>query len=363
MSESHVMNCRAQAERLLEIEQPDLSMAWRRQWHGLPAPAPDHQQALLEARHHALGLREALAISRLLLDAAVPHAVIKGPLLQELLYGEMMHRPYSDLDFLVTPTHVRTARAALRQQGWRPRTAAWMRPLHFHEVWVKKNDAPLALEMHRAWVDRANFYRLPETFPPERWHTYRVPGGQLPGLSTGDLLLYLCLHAAKHGFLNETALAESRPLAWFLHPGSGNRLLWWMDVYLLLALCGDDMDWPRMAADVRAWNIAAPVATTLTLVEQLFPDGHAHTARTRLELNVWRPQPGSVLLRRMTARVGHRRGAGYHPRAGFRAIRLAQLVDLFFPPRPTLRAYYGNGASPGRRITHPWHMAGRLLGF
>ena len=325
-------------------------------WHGLPIRASLDEEALHRIARHAHNLGHAAGLVRALEAAAIPAAVLKGPLLQEQLYGDRALRAYSDIDLVVTRDTFRAARKVLQGLGWRSVTPAWARPIHFHEVFRHPGIAT-PVELHRALVDPANLYRLPGDDLVRRSVPVSTPAGPLPSLQAADLLVYLCLHVAKHGFLNEVALAEGRDASWFLHPSPGNRLVWLLDVALLL-----ETGISATATDLRDWNVEAPVACTLTLVAKLLPSSRAHDALNQLDLASWTPRTPSKAELRLLARMD--RGDAVRTSTGpeIRPARLAQLPALFFPSNDELCAFHRVAkAGLSTRMRHIGVMAKRLL--
>lgn len=353
MSTNRTIALLAQAAALL----PE---ADRRSWHGVPDGDASLDDAARRAASHADGLRTALRLGELLEAARIPYLLLKGPLLQEQLYREHASRPYTDLDVAVPRARGAEARRLLRRAGWYRVSPAWIRPLHFHDVWRNREHA-WPLELHDALVDCANLYRLPEQDLFAGRRVMPVPGGCLAGLGPEDLLLYLCLHAHKHGFLNEAALAAHKPARWFLQPGSGNRLLWFLDIALLLQ---EHPEAPALARRVRDWNVARPVASTLRVLDLLLPDAGARAWLDRLGLGHWQPRAGTRPMRILLERAAREPALRTDTRLMLRPARLAQLSELFFPAAEEWVAFRGTApAGLGARLAHPARMAARLLGW
>lgn len=324
--------------------------------HGVHALlAEDEKTATEGLLRHGAGLKAAFRLMNALGDRGIPHLFLKGPTLQRLLYGESAIRPYSDLDVWVDPTRLAEAAEAVAEIGWQrpPRITRY----HFHVV-CPPADAPLPLELHTRWVDRANLYRLPDDAGLDR----AVMGAEgLPRPCVEDLLLYLCLHAHKHGFMNETALALGQPAEWFLSPASGNRLLWWLDIALLLEQSHEPIDWQVCMERIARWNIAKPVAITLRLVARFLPASKARQALACLKLDTLHPKLGRKAMRRMVIRNSRR---FMSPNAAtWRPGRLAELPDLLFPSPDDLAAFLEKSdVSLLDRAAHPWRMLMRIAG-
>jgi hypothetical protein len=190
----------------------------------------------------------------------------KGPALAEALYGEVTQRQFCDLDILILPENVRKAKAALLDLGYKPGLNL---PPSIEKSYVESGyeysfsaaRGPNLLEVQWRIVPR--FYCMdldvadlfaraewlensreaaPEYSPRRKpW----VEGNKLPSLSGAkdqarytlprtlrpeDLLLALCIHAAKHvwvqlSWLCDIAqLVKSRPLDWNAIQDESRRL-------------------------------------------------------------------------------------------------------------------------------------------
>ena len=324
--------------------------------HGVNALLAEDDKAVTQSLlRHGAGLKAAFRLMNALGDRGLPHLFLKGPTLQRLLYGEAAIRPYSDLDVWVEPARLGEAIETAASAGWK--RPARVTRYHFH-VCCPPADAPLPLELHTRWVDRANLYRLPDDAGLER----AVMGAEgLPRPCVEDLLLYLCLHAHKHGFLNETALALGQPAEWFLSPASGNRLLWWLDIALLLEEATEPIDWKACIERIWRWNIIKPVAITLRLVARFLPASKARQALANLKLDTIHPQLGRKAMRRMVIRNSRR---FMSPTAAtWRPGRMAELPDLLFPTPDDLAAFLEKSdVTFADRARHPWRMVQRILG-
>ena len=327
--------------------------------HGLPETDPAMPQVVRQLARHADALRCAVSIGRRLDEAALSYLVLKGPLLQEMLYGDGAIRPYGDVDILVPRGRLNDARRILSRAGFRNRSLPGLRSLHFHDVWTN-DGATVPVELHWSLLDRANFFRIADADVLSRRRCYTVPGGALAGPDPEDLLVYLCLHAAKHGFLNEVALASGKPASWFLNPGSGNRLIWFVDIALQLR---QRLDPARLREQIAAWNVRGAVSATLRVLAMLLPGSGAERTSASLGLSDWRPRSGSRWERAAIDSL-----AEGTPRMNgtlkVRPARLAQLPRLLFPGSDELRAFHRCAdAGAVRRARHVARMIARLAGW
>lgn len=117
---------------------------------------------------------------------------LKGPVLAQMLYGDVTLRPCTDLDLLVPPQEFERAQAALVSMGFRSVTeidnyhrkferAGVFVELHFRTA----SPATPHFDLGRAW---------------ERSEITDFRGRTVRSLSRADLILYLAIHGLKHRF-------------------------------------------------------------------------------------------------------------------------------------------------------------------
>jgi Uncharacterised nucleotidyltransferase len=179
--------------------------------------------------HNALrNLRFTAELSRIL-DCLEAHGIAaipyKGPVLAEAVYGDLALREFSDLDVLVRPGDVLPAKDALRELGFVP--GSQFTPAEERAHLESGNefvfDGPAGrnlLEIQWAIVPR--FYAVDLNLDRffARASRAEVGGRTVRALSAEDLLLALCVHAAKHAWkrlcwLRDIAgVVQSQPLNW-----------------------------------------------------------------------------------------------------------------------------------------------------
>jgi Uncharacterised nucleotidyltransferase len=131
---------------------------------------------------------------------AIPY---KGPALAQTLYGEVTARQFSDLDLLVLPGDVPGAKNALSALGYRPTielSATEQRAYIESGYEYSFNGAAGPHLVELQWRILPRFYavelELASLF--ERAHSIEMGGEHVRSLHADDLLLVLCVHAAKH---------------------------------------------------------------------------------------------------------------------------------------------------------------------
>jgi hypothetical protein len=248
-----------------------------------PAPVPAAARQLLRdawrdgAKRALVGsvaLRDVLAALR---TAGIDALPLKGPALAEDLYADPALRPFSDLDILVRQRDAGAALSVLASFGYRlppplrkvdARTLAGVT----NEVTVEHPER-MAVDVH--WQVAAAGY--PFRFDPDLlWRSARpLPFHGEPVLAPGReaLLLFLCVHAARH--------------AW-------SRLMWLGDI-ARIAHAGPDWDAAiRVATEARCMR---PLLLGLVLAHEVLdaPVPPAIVDRARAE-------PALVALAKATTR-------------------------------------------------------------
>jgi len=254
-------------------------------WHGL-----DYDRILLLAQHHGVipqlsaameqaapevpaaflqrlreeslkNTRQALWLTRELFRIlaqlkarnvdALPY---KGPVLAELLYHNVAARQFSDVDILILERDLPIAVAALHELGYEPgieltprQERAYLRS--GYEYTFDSENGRNLVELQ--WNVLPKFYSVDLTTQAllERSRVVTFGGQTIRTLSSEDLLIVLCLHAAKH--------------AWA-------QLSWLSDIARLAQT--QPMDWDSVGRTTSSLGIARIVAVTFSLCERLWKE-------------------------------------------------------------------------------------------
>ena len=338
---------------------------------------PDNRKAFTLARHrttamHAMTMRGLVELGARLDESGTRYVILKGPSLYVQLYRDAFPRPYDDIDLLVAPADVGLAIGLLSSLGYRaPETpfARWFAgTVHFHIGLANSRPGMPPVELHWSLVDRANLFHINSArvlATARRLHAGPV-SFQVP--SVPEELLYLCLHAQKHGILNAAGLRKHRPATWFLARHTDNRLSWFLDIERMIRKYRNDIDWAAFVADARATNTAQAVGEVLTVLLRVEPGSEVADIDALQPLLIQRKGPSrdraaappSGLSSRLVAsllRVGSA--------TAFRPIRLLFLAKLLLPSPGALKGFYRcrhSAVVPLLYLLHPAIMLGRILG-
>lgn len=192
------------------------------------------RKAAFSAATRALSLE--VELRRLLGAARVPVMVLKGPAIARTLYRAPGLRPYGDLDIAVREDDEEQIVSQLLADGFSeaPYDAEVDRREHaahvheaaaFHRMFVARG-GHVVVELHADILQLGLRLRS----EGERWRRAIPVRGFEPALTLGaeDELVYLCVHAHKHGF---------------------NRLIWLKDIDLIVRRRGGTLNW-RLIEDI-----------------------------------------------------------------------------------------------------------------
>jgi len=194
---------------------------------------------------------ELLRVVRHLEAGRIEVIAYKGPVLAQALYGDVTARQFFDLDILVTPRSVGAAKAALAQLGYVPEiNLSARREASFiasgYEYPFSGPAGPHTLELK--WRILPRFYSI--DFDTRAFFTRAknlvVTASSLPTLGDDDLLLVLCVHAAKHMWA---------------------QLSWLCDIAELTTL--REMQWETVCTKAEQLGIARIVGVSLQLTHDL----------------------------------------------------------------------------------------------
>ena len=142
--------------------------------------------------------------------AAIPY---KGPVLAQVIYSEIAMRQFSDLDILIRPADVPRAKAAVAALGYRPSSQMTEAEEQAY-VWSGYEpafDGTLGrnlLELQWRILPRFYCVDLSVECLLERASEIGMGGSMVRALSPEDLVMILCIHAAKHAWSRLSLLCD-----------------------------------------------------------------------------------------------------------------------------------------------------------
>lgn len=182
----------------------------------IPQKTREHlqQRWMLAARNNLLQMQEWHRVLRAF-DAAGLHAIsFKGPALALLAYSNVMLREFTDLDFLLRPEDISTARDVLVREGYRLRSsvagnteAALLRSGNRQLDFVNEVRGTV-IDLHWGALHEMFSFQLPLDRLFESSKIEHQDEGSFRSLSSEHLLLYICVHGTKHCWLHLRDLCD-----------------------------------------------------------------------------------------------------------------------------------------------------------
>ncbi len=196
--------------------------------------APLQAQFQANARHNLLQTNTLLTLLDCLSQHGIAAMPYKGPILAATLYGNIVLRPFCDLDVIVHKRDVDQAKALLIAQGFqlsKQMTAteekAYIQQQHAY-TFVRDADR-ISVDLHWDVAPKHFAVTLDSEALWSRLQTVDLCGKAVQSLAVDDLLLLLCIHGAKHHWC---------------------RLSWICDVALLLN-AHPDLNWTALLQTAR----------------------------------------------------------------------------------------------------------------
>lgn len=196
---------------------------------------------------------ELIRVVALLRDHGIRSIAIKGPVLAQMIHGDVTQRQFSDLDLLVEPSQMYPALELLSHHGY-----ASQYPIEFlkNTTLLKVGkDFPtthttkgVLIEFHwRLFLDRSIKKSKIDLFSPLNYHC-TLQREKIETLQLDALLLYLLLHGSKHYW---------------------ERLEWIVDVDRLIRLHESIINWDALYAMAEEMEISFMVYLGLAVTHEL----------------------------------------------------------------------------------------------
>lgn len=191
-------------------------------------------------------------VLRLLENHGIPAIAFKGPVLSVLAYGNLSFREFCDLDILVHPDDVLNAKELLVSNGYLPKfelstlqEKAFIKSNHAYNLIDLNNQ--IMVELHWRFVPKYLSFPLDTEAVWDNLQDVSLGDSYIKTMGSEDLLLVLCAHGAKHGWI---------------------KLDWICDVAELVKV-SHDLDWQRILTVAQQLKCERMLYLGLLLVKDL----------------------------------------------------------------------------------------------
>ena len=216
-------------------------------------------------------------LSEIIAAASDTHLTIvpvKGPTLAFRLYDGPELRPFADLDLLIDPSEFEKADRLLRGLGY------VQEPGLLHADFYLKNHIHIGyelpgatkVELHWGLSHRFRPWRISVDEVLARAEMRELGGRNIPSLSDEDHLIYLCTHLEEHGYYSRYA-DEVSDEAIVANPDVNNRLIWLLDIAMMLERLRNQLDWDAIFERACRWGVGGHMRSALRLSDRLLGVG------------------------------------------------------------------------------------------
>jgi hypothetical protein len=221
------------------------------------------QQYHRNLAHNMVLLYETESICRELLTKGISLIIMQGMSFLEEIYPSLGARPLNDIDILIKEEEGPAARRVFSDLGYRP--------LQYYPWIYVKGQSVLDVHHDPVNISRNRARGQAVSIPiQELWGDSAPINGMSGGRSfcIEDNLLTLCAHLQKHSF---------------------SRLIWFVDLGLIIQRHGNRIDWDRLLAKAERYNLTVPLLLVLSRLKCAFgveaPE-EVHRQLSRVKLNL-----------------------------------------------------------------------------
>ena len=317
------------------------------------------RELMITAQKNELFTRLVRPIFEELQQSGVPYILLRGLMFQDLLYGGNRGlRAFSDIDLLMLRKDLKKVKNLL--QSWKYRSIdgafrdSYYEKHHLHLAYVQP-ERNITFEVHWALdhdytnyhIDMESIFRevSPET----------VIGIEMPAMKPDDLLITTVVHAFKHYpmmkyFYHYPVLRRS-----VYQDGHLVRLL---DICLILESMREDLDPESILRKAERWEVAQPFSATMHAIKTIFdPDGidpylradalpRVGRIENRVKDFIFSPRPQEKREASRAKKIFFLKFLKYREDLYFNPLRMLDLFEYFFPPRPYFIRRHGKRTFP-----------------
>ncbi|MBN2207837.1 MAG: nucleotidyltransferase family protein [Candidatus Coatesbacteria bacterium] len=232
------------------------------------------QESDATGRANLRALSELEAILIAAREANVRIIPIKGPTVAFSVYTDPALRPFADIDLLIEASDFAGAEAVLTTLGYE-REPGLLPPRFYlkHHIHLPySSPSRTKVELHWGLTHRFRPWCIPVDEVVSRAAIRTLNGVEAPCFSDEDHFIYLCTHLEEHGYYSRYA-ADVSDEAIIANPDVNNRLIWLLDVAMMMSLPEAQLDWEGIVKRSCGWGVGGHVCSVLSLSDRLLGVG------------------------------------------------------------------------------------------
>ena len=194
-----------------------------------------------------------LRLNRKFRSAEIRVLAFKGPLLSDLVYGDVSLRRAGDLDLLIQRHNYKRAKALLETMGYRMTPALTDKQEASHlashcEMQFVKDQGFSVVDLHWELAPKSFTFGMTTDHVFQNCQTIELSGEPFETFDNEDLVLYQCMHAAKHLWMRFE----------------------WISAIAELLRKKDFVDWDKLVAKAKQIRGERMLALGLRLVDRFY---------------------------------------------------------------------------------------------
>lgn len=207
-------------------------------------------------------------------NANIRSIILKGIHLTKIIYKNLALRPVADIDILVSKSDLPNVIDILAEFGYvlpeHHLPIEVFTKYHFHLTFMSKENNHAIFEIH--WDLRDSFKYSP-TDISGIWNSAQeveLSGVKTMTMAQEDLLIYLCQHLDRHGYMNRFICRRQDSYNFIFSRQSMDRLIWFVDIFEMLNKYGDSINWNRVIEKTEKWDKDGSVTSSLYITDHLY---------------------------------------------------------------------------------------------
>ncbi len=243
---------------------------------GIESVIPDELKALyyITASRNNKLLLETGRVLKAFNEINIKSIILKGIYLTKKIYKNHALRPLADIDILISKNDLPKVIEILMDLGYvlpqHHLPLEVFTKYHFHLTFMSKENSQVIFEIHWDLRDSFKYSRTDISGIWSAAQEVELSGEQTMTMGLEDLLIYLCQHLDRHGYMNRFICNRQDNYSFIFSRQSMNRLIWFVDIYEILKYYGNSVNWNSVIDKTKKWDKDGSVTSSLYITDHLF---------------------------------------------------------------------------------------------